>query len=126
MGGQMYLTLTDAAQEKILPYMKEKAVLVLDLDDGVGRYSKVGNCALDTSFRLLLLDQMQDTADYGLTLDSSIGAIAVKDYSERYLDNQMTLDVDARLHTFVLTSPSGVLDSNVPLVDLRPEKQIEM
>ena len=35
----------------------EGATIILDLDDGVGEYSKMGVCSLDTSFRLLLLDK---------------------------------------------------------------------
>lgn len=118
----MFLNISDEAQVKLTPYLEENAVIVLDLDDGVGKYSKMGVCSLDTSFRLLLLDQLQDKTDFGLTIDSGIGAIYIKDYSKRYLDEEMTLEIDPRLQVFKLKSPSGVLDGNVPIVDLRPEK----
>ncbi|EOI00148.1 hypothetical protein UAW_00162 [Enterococcus haemoperoxidus ATCC BAA-382] len=120
----MYLKISDEAQVKLTPYIESKAVIILDLDDGVGKYSKMGVCSLDTSFRLLLLDQLQDKSDFNLTVDSDIGGIYIKDYSKRYLDEEMTLEVDPRLQVFKLKSPSGILDGNVPIVDLRPERTI--
>lgn len=115
----MYLKVSGEAQAKLTPYIENKAVLILDLDDGVGKYSKMGICSLDTSFRLLILEQIQDKVDFNLTIDSDVGAIYIKDYSKRYLDEEMTLEVDSRLQVFKLKSPSGVLDGNVPIIDLR-------
>lgn len=116
----MYLNVNDEAKVKLAPYIENKSVIILDLDDGVGKYSKMGICSLDTSFRLLILNQLQDRSDFNLTVDSDIGAIYVKDYSKRYLDEEMTIEVDPRLQVFKLKSPSGMLDGNVPIVDLRP------
>ncbi|MGX7350836.1 hypothetical protein RU97_GL000451 [Enterococcus canis] len=116
----MYLTVTDAAQAKLEPYIEAGAKVVLDLDDGVGAYSKMGVCSLDTSFRILILDKVQESKDYALTLDSNVGEVLIKDYSKMYLDEDMTLDVKDRFNTLYLKSPSGVLDGNVPIVDLRP------
>ncbi|WP_086315633.1 hypothetical protein A5821_003133 [Enterococcus sp. 7F3_DIV0205] len=118
----MYLKISDAAQVKLTPYIENKSVIILDLDDGVGKYSKMGVCSLDTSFRILILDQLQEKTDFGLVLDSDIGAIYIKDYSKRYLDEEMTLEVDPRLQVLKLKSPSGTLDGNVPIVDLRTKQ----
>lgn len=60
----MYLKITDAAKAKLDGYITKDDVLILDLDDGVGKYSKVGFCSLDTSFRLLVLDKKQSKEDY--------------------------------------------------------------
>lgn len=119
----MFLKVSDEAQVKLTPYINDEAVIILDIDDGVGKYSKMGVCSLDTSFRLVILEQMQDKSDFQLTLDSDIGAVYIKDYSKRYLDEVMTLEVDPRLQVFKLKSPSGILDGNVPIVDLRPEHE---
>jgi uncharacterized protein YqkB len=116
----MYLTISDEAKAKLDPYVQSQATIILDLDDGVGNYSKMGVCSLDTSFRLLILDKEQSKDDYNLTLDSDLGAIYIKDYSQSYMDEQMTLTVDPRLQVFQLHGPSGVLDAQVPIVDLRP------
>ena len=118
----MYLKITEQAQERLQKYIDEGATVILDLDDGVGEYSKMGVCSLDTSFRLLLLDKEQRKNDYKLQLDSDIGDVYIKDYSKMYMDEHMTLSLDPRLGVFTLESPSGSLDSPVQLVDLRPEK----
>ena len=118
----MYLKITEQAQERLQKYIDEGATVILDLDDGVGEYSKMGVCSLDTSFRLLLLDKEQRKNDYKLQLDSDIGDVYIKDYSKMYMDEHMTLSLDPRLGVFTLESPSGSLDRHVQLVDLRPEK----
>ena len=56
----MYLKISEKAQERLQKYTDEGATIILDLDDGVGKYSKMGVCSLDTSFRLLLLDKKQE------------------------------------------------------------------
>ncbi|AKX85357.1 hypothetical protein H318_13134 [Enterococcus durans IPLA 655] len=116
----MYLKISEKAQERLQKYTDEGATIILDLDDGVGKYSKMGVCSLDTSFRLLLLDKKQEKNDYPLTVDSDIGEVYIKDYSKMYMDEAMTLTLDPRLGVFKLESPSGTLDSHVQLVDLRP------
>jgi len=82
----MYLKITEQAQERLQKYIDEGATVILDLDDGVGEYSKMGVCSLDTSFRLLLLDKEQRKNDYKLQLDSDIGDVYIKDYSKMYMD----------------------------------------
>ncbi len=116
----MYLKVSENARERLLKYIDEGAMIILDLDDGVGTYSKMGVCSLDTSFRLLLLDKKQEKNDYPLTLDSDIGEVYIKDYSKMYMDEAMTLTLDPRLGVFKLEGPSGTLDGHVQLVDLRP------
>ena len=119
----MYLKITEAARVKLDEYVNEGAVLILDMDDGVGAYSKVGFCSLDTSFRLLILDKSQNRKDYQMALDSDMGVVYIKDYSKMYLDEAMSLDIDPRLGMFKLLGPSGVLDPHVQLVDLRVKAQ---
>ena len=116
----MYLKISEKAQERLEKYVQEGAINILDLDDGVGKYSKMGVCSLDTSFRLLLLDKKQEKTDYPLTIDSDMGEVFIKDYSKMYMDEEMSLTLDPRLNVFKLESPSGTLDNYVPLVDLRP------
>ncbi|ENZ5657806.1 iron-sulfur cluster biosynthesis family protein [Enterococcus hirae] len=116
----MYLKISEKAQERLEKYIQEGATIILDLDDGVGKYSKMCVCSLDTSFRLLLLASKQEKTDYPMKIDSDMGAIYIKDYSKMYMDETMTLTLDPRLNSFKLESPSGTLDNQVPLVDLRP------
>ncbi|MFV0561273.1 MAG: iron-sulfur cluster biosynthesis family protein [Enterococcus sp.] len=118
----MYLKLSEEAKVTLQKYTDEHATIILDLDDGVGTYSKMGVCSLDTSFRILILDQAQEKKDYQKTITSDIGEVKIKDYSDMYMDEEMELSFDSRLHVFSLKSPSGVLDAHVPVVDLRTEK----
>ena len=109
----MYLKISEKAQERLEKYVQEGAI-------SVGKYSKMGVCSLDTSFRLLLLNKKQEKTDYPLTINSDMGEVFIKDYSKMYMDEEMTLTLDPRLNVFKLESPSGTLDNYVPLVDLRP------
>ncbi|MBL1228888.1 iron-sulfur cluster biosynthesis family protein [Enterococcus sp. BWB1-3] len=115
----MFLKMTDEAQAK-LQYRGDGEIL-LDMNDGVGEYSKVGICSLDTSFRFLIIDKDQSKKDYDTVIDSTIGEIPVKEYSKRYLDEEMTLELDKRLQVLKLNSSSGLLDGHVEIMDLRPE-----
>ncbi|WP_122645470.1 iron-sulfur cluster biosynthesis family protein [Enterococcus mediterraneensis] len=115
----MYLKISEEALAKLAPYDTEDTVFVLDLDDGVGKYSKMGVCSLDTSFRLLVLNKEQERSDYEESIKSDAGEIYIKEYSKIYMAEEMTLAVDPRLQVLKLESPSGTLDNNVPIVDLR-------
>lgn len=114
----MYLKVANELKDRLSNFKKE-GIVVLDLDDGVGKYSKLGVCSLDTSFRLLVLSHDQDRSDYTLDIDSNVGEIPIKEYSKIYLDDQMNLEYDDRLALIKLKSPSGVIDGNVPIIDLR-------
>lgn len=117
----MFIHISKPLQEKLQSFTKQSAVVLLDLDDGAGKYSKLGVCSLDTSFRLLIVNKDQDQSDYDLTADSDIGSIKIKGYSEVYLDQELTLEYDDRLALIKLKGPSGVIDGNVPIIDLREE-----
>lgn len=116
----MFLKMTDDAQAKLQEY-RGAAEILLDLNDGAGEYSKVGSCSLDTSFRFLIIDKDQSKKDYDTVIDSTIGGIPVKEYSKRYLDEDMILELDKRLQVLKLNSSSGLLDGHVEIMDLRSE-----
>lgn len=117
----MYLNITDAAKQKLDVYLAEDVQVLLDLNDGVGCYSATG-CGCTPDFRILLLDKIQDMKDYQTQIESTIGDIFIKDHSKIYMDETMTLDFNSSLYAFQLKGPSGTLDMNVPIIDLRPEK----
>ncbi|MFD1318938.1 iron-sulfur cluster biosynthesis family protein [Loigolactobacillus zhaoyuanensis] len=118
----MFLTITDAAQQKLAKYLTTDKKIILDLDDGVGEYSKVGSCALNLSYRLLVVDQDTDiSADYSGILDSTVGSLHIKPYSTQYLDQDMRMDVNPRLNTLGLFSESEQMDPNVNIVDIAKE-----
>ncbi|MFC4772043.1 iron-sulfur cluster biosynthesis family protein [Enterococcus hermanniensis] len=116
----MYIEIDKELVERLSNYKDDR--LVLDLDDGVGRYTKVGSCSLDISFRLLVLNRNQDHSDYMYDVGSELGPIAVKDHSKLYLENEMSLVFDSRMSLIKLKGPSGLIDGNVQIIDLRKTK----
>lgn len=72
----MYMKISDELVERLGKYKDSR--ILLDLDDGVGMYSKMGSCALNISFRLLILDKDQDYSDYTVNVESPIGKFQSK------------------------------------------------
>ncbi|MBO0453685.1 iron-sulfur cluster biosynthesis family protein [Candidatus Enterococcus murrayae] len=117
----MYINIADELVKRLEKYQNSR--IVLDLDDGVGRYSKSGSCALNISFRLLVLDKEQDHSDYTLNVDSTIGSIPIKEHSKLYLEDEMSLIFDPRMSLIKLKGPGGMIDGNVQIIDLREKKE---
>ncbi|MGM0215010.1 iron-sulfur cluster biosynthesis family protein [Enterococcus sp. AZ109] len=117
----MYLDITEDLKEKFEDYTKD-SVVVLDLDDGVGRYTKAGFCSLDISFRFLVLREDQDRSDYKIPIESNVGEILVKDHSVMHLDQKMKLEFDKQRGLTKLNGTSGLIDGNVQIIDLRDQK----
>lgn len=115
----MNLELTEAAAEKLRGYMNEEVHWLLDLDDGVGPFSKEGSCALYTHFRLLIVAAAAPHPDYQAMVSSTLGDVYIKEYSQLYLAEEMQLDFREAAYSFQLKSASGYLDPNVELIDLR-------
>lgn len=105
-----------AVQERLKQHMNPGDRLILDFDDGVGRYSKVGVCSLDVSFRLLIV--ADDTLDsvYDTTLDSPMGEIWIKGYAANFVDEAPKLSVN-KFGLITLTTATGTIDSNVAVLD---------
>lgn len=114
----MYLKVTPEAKEKLVSYLDNAQVdLLLDFDDGVGPLSPKGACALLTVFRLVVVKKGAYLKDYNASLASDIGLLRYKDYSETYMDEEMTLSVDPNTQALQLKgNQNGILASNVALV----------
>lgn len=119
----MFLTITKDAQAKILAQRKANQVMILDYDDGVGAYSKVGGCSMTNGYRLLFV--AKDTLDdaYQAKMDSDMGAVHFKDYSQMYMDNKMTLAINPKNASLKLSGAnSGEMCGLVPIVDVDAAK----
>ncbi|WP_173021216.1 iron-sulfur cluster biosynthesis family protein [Secundilactobacillus folii] len=92
--------------------------LILDFDDGVGAYSKVGVCSLDVSFRFLVVDQESvDDSIFDEALDSPMGKVLIKSYADNYfIDEAPKLDL-SKLGLITLKTNTGVIDTNVEILD---------
>jgi len=114
----MFLTITDAAKEKISRHLTPNTKIALDFDDGVGPFSDAGMCTLDVAFNIILCDQDTAMTDFDESIDSDLGPVYIKGYSKNQMDTEMRLDVDKYLR-FRLSGPAGTLDSNVGLRNLQ-------
>lgn len=121
----MVLKITAAAQEKIQKQMTTDQALLLDLNDGVGPFSKVGFCSLDTDFRLLIVPNDADLKSYPETFDSEMGPIHYKAYTADYFDGHEVLDLDEKRQVLTLVNNSGVVDNRVPIIVFDHEKITE-
>ncbi|KRL00078.1 iron-sulfur cluster biosynthesis family protein [Liquorilactobacillus capillatus] len=111
----MYLTITQAARKKIMSdFEGSKDELLLDFDDGVGAFSRVGVCSLDSVFRILIVSKETEIHDYDKVIDSDLGPFKIKGYSEMYMDDEMKLDVNEANQMLRLTGAnSGELTAAV-------------
>lgn len=112
----MYLTVTDEAKEKLATFTGKD--LLLDYDDGVGPLSKTGSCTLDGGFRIIAVNPGEYTKDYAGELDSDLGTLRYKDYTDMFMDNNMKLQVNPVNKLLRLSgNSSGELTASVAIVD---------
>lgn len=102
------LKMTDQAIAKLQKLMPGKTIL-LDMDDGVGPFSAVGVCSLNTHFNIVLAAPSKVTTDFNVELSSPVGPVLVKDYSTEYFGSQPKLDLGMG-DIFTLSDESGLLD----------------
>ncbi|EHO54200.1 hypothetical protein HMPREF9104_00189 [Lentilactobacillus kisonensis F0435] len=117
---KMKLTITDSALDQLRKAFSGDQKLLLSLDDGVGPFSKVGVCSLDTSYDVIAVDKDAKVPDYESRLTTNAGDWYYKGYSKRYLDDDMKLDYTN--NRFKLSGDGGILDGNVDLKDLTTQK----
>lgn len=117
----MQLTITKEAEAKLKPYFDDKnAVILLDFDDGVGPFSKVGVCSLNQAFQLVVAPKEADLHDYDQVLETNLGKVHYKGYSDMYLDQVMQLKVNEQNMTLRLVgNNSGDLTPVLNVIDLR-------
>ena len=84
----MKLTFTPQAQQRLQKYLQPDSKLILDFDDGVGPFSKLGNCSLDANFKLIIVSKDAKLPDFNAQLDSNLGPIWYKDYTASQLDEK--------------------------------------
>ena len=92
--------------------------LLLDYDDGVGPLSKAGSCTLDGGFRIIAVKPGAYAKDYSETLDSDLGPVRYKDYTDMFMDNNMKLQINPVNKLLKLSgNSSGELTASVAIVD---------
>ena len=117
----MKLTITDEAATKLRPFFEDpNAIVLLDFDDGVGPFSKVGVCSLNQAFQLVIVDKDEDIHDYNEKIVTELGDVYYKGYSDMYLDQVMQLKLNPQNMTLRLVgNSSGELTPVLNVNDLR-------
>ncbi|KRN99945.1 iron-sulfur cluster biosynthesis family protein [Companilactobacillus kimchiensis] len=114
----MRIEITAEAQAKLQKYVDAKKKILLDLDDGFGRFSGEGDCALITKFRLIMVDADEDLQDYSVQLDSVIGKIYFKDSAKDFLDaTGMSLKVNPKTQLLIFANTKEIIDNSVNIID---------
>lgn len=112
----MELKMTTEVQEKITNAIPDGYAILLDMDDGVGPYSKAGYCSLGISFRILAVKEPVQPP-YTKQVDSPLGPVYVKDYTTDYFDGNPALKLNG--NTIALSNDSGLVDGNVNVIEIK-------
>ena len=113
----MNLTFSSAAQKRLQKYLQgQDYKIILDFDDGVGPFSKLGNCSLDVNYKLIFVDKDEDLPDFNAHFDSNLGPIYYKDFDAPQYDHNMVLDFNPRYFTLPLKSDQRLLTDNVEVM----------
>jgi len=118
----MKIEITTQAQAKLQKYVDANKKLLLDLDDGFGRFSGQGNCALLTKFRIITVAADEDLSDYSVHLDSAVGTIYFKDSAKDFLDDGLILKVDPKTQLLIFSNTKEIIDKSVNIIDLTAVK----
>ncbi|GAW98800.1 iron-sulfur cluster biosynthesis family protein [Secundilactobacillus mixtipabuli] len=119
------LQMSQDVQERLKKHLlNDSDQLVLDFDDGVGAYSKVGVCSLDVSFRFLIVNKQGIDAVYDQTIASPLGDVRIKGYADNYVDEAPELYLN-KFGLITLKTAAGIIDTNVEILD-HPEAMTEM
>lgn len=114
----MKIEVTTEAQNKLKKYLDSNKHVVLDLDDGVGRFSKEGTCALLTKFRILIVDATESLIDYPIHLDSELGTIYYKESAKDFLDDNLSLRVDPKTQLLIFSNSKETIDKSVNIINM--------
>lgn len=113
----MNLTIKPSAQEYLENKIPENSVVILTTDDGSTKYSSIGaTCELADKFQLIILNK--EDPDFSTVLENNAGYKMSLLPAEEYLFGT-DLNVDFNHGTLSLRDKSGILDSNLSVVDWR-------
>lgn len=115
----MKLTFTPQAQQRLQKYLQPDSKLILDFDDGVGPFSKLGNCSLDANFKLIIVKKDAKLPDFNAQLASNLGPVWYKDYTAPQLDEKMEVRFNPTYFTMPLVSEQRTMTDNLEFLDLQ-------
>lgn len=113
----MEIILNEAAKEKLSAHLTQGEKILLTFEDGVGAYSQHAMIHMQVQFTINIIAADMAMAGYDTTIETNLVPFYIKGYSKEDLDEHMTLTLDTRLNSFVLSGDGGVIDDNVGLID---------
>ncbi|RRK10005.1 iron-sulfur cluster biosynthesis family protein [Lactiplantibacillus garii] len=111
------LTFTEEIINKLQPHLTADKRLLLTFEDGVGTYSQHAAYHMQTQFTVNVVARSAPVDGYDVTLDSNLGPVLIKGYSQTELQRQMTLKLNVHQSTWQLTGETGMIDDNVGFID---------
>ncbi|MFH5810584.1 iron-sulfur cluster biosynthesis family protein [Companilactobacillus sp. FL22-1] len=116
----MKITITDNAKQFLADKIPTGSVVILTTDDGSNKYSSVGaTCDLADKFQLIILNQPDD--NFNLTIENDSGyQLSMSKFEEYLVGDNLTIDFDH--DTLTLRDKTGILDSNLSIIDWRNVK----
>lgn len=122
----MKITIKPAAQEFLAKIIPTNGHVILTTDDDSNKYSSIGaTCELADKFQLIILNQ--DDPKFSTILENNTGYDIRMLPAEEYLLG-VDLNIDLKNTKLILQDKSGILDSNLSVVDWRnvaPETEKE-
>ncbi|WP_155286927.1 iron-sulfur cluster biosynthesis family protein [Lacticaseibacillus zhaodongensis] len=113
----MQLTFDEASINKIKPHLGDGKRLLLTFEDGVGPYSQHAMLHMMVQFTINVVAADADVHDYDYTIDSNLGPVGLKGYSQEDLDEHLNIRFNPRENALVLSGDIGVIDTNVGFID---------
>ncbi|WP_127849104.1 iron-sulfur cluster biosynthesis family protein [Lacticaseibacillus hulanensis] len=113
----MEIRFDDAAAAKIKAHLSPDKKLLLTFEDGVGPYSQHAMIHMQVQFTLNVVPVSDNAPEYDGTIDSNLGPIGYKSYSEEDLDAHMAVHLNERMNQLTLSGDIGIIDSNLGFID---------
>ncbi len=88
-------------QLRLAPLLRADRVLILDLNDGIGPYSRSYHDPTQAKFDLLILPRRNVPDVFDAHLDSPVGPVLIKSYTCGLFDTKTELTVNGDEFTFV-------------------------
>lgn len=121
----MKLTIGKEALLKIKQLTGPDDILLIDLDDGIGEFSKL-LMENGLKYQLLIVDKKTLPKEFDHTLTSNAGTVYFNKDTEWYLDPEMHIDFKANTNSFRLWSTNELLEPQMPIKRAIPETTVTM
>lgn len=116
-GKNMQLTFDNAIKAKIAPYLQKGAKILLDFDDGIGPFvDHAIACSIGISYRIIIIDENDDSKDYQEIIKSNLGVIYSKKYANYTLADDLKLSIKPPFNTWQLSGDGMLIDDGVQLI----------